>query len=126
MGAVLNSVADMTNLSLCVYIIGVVLLRLTMMSWNTHRRVWIIIYTCAGISASCYIYMLLENTPHWRWSALFGFIYTALWFCESRDRWLHSPPTYMSLNCAHLPKDTNLPDDCPLSQGNDHGSTPQT
>ena len=110
----LNSALDLTNTALCCYIIGVVLIRLSMMSWYTHRHSWLLIYAAAGVSAAFYLALIVKDVPHIRWPAFFGYVHIAMWFVESRKRWLTKPPEYMSINCAHLDDGENLPDDCPL------------
>jgi hypothetical protein len=111
----INTLIDAINVSLCFYIMGVVMLRLSMMSWATHKHTWIVIYSAAGITAACYLYMMVENEPHWRWSAMFSFVYTALWFVESRNRWVRRPPRYMLSSCPHMPVGAIMPAGCPLS-----------
>lgn len=95
MTSTLDSILDSLNTMLCIYIIGVVCVRLTMMSWKTHRKVWQVIYACAGVSAASYFYVMVENIPHLTSPPFFCFLYTALWFIESRNRWTHKPPDYM-------------------------------
>jgi len=121
MEELLLSLADSINFFLCAYIIGVVIIRLTMMSWKTHRKIWQVIYFFAGVCAASYIYLLLSNTPHTAWPALFGFLHMALWFLESRERWILKPPEYMTVDCPHLHGGEPLPEGCPLSRRKAHG-----
>jgi hypothetical protein len=117
----LESLADFVIAGLCTYIASIAVIRLTMMSIHTHRKAWILIYFCAGASAAWTIYLLAENAPHWRVPALLGYLHITLWFHESRLRWMHRAPPYMSISCPHLGADEQTPPECPLGKERSNG-----
>lgn len=95
MKPMLDSLLDLANVMLCVYIVLVGIIRLSMMSWATHRRPWLVIYALLVLSAAWSLGTLAEGAPHWRLAPFFGYLATALWFHESRERWRDAPPVYM-------------------------------
>ena len=115
MDDVLNSIFDLANVALCFYIFGIGVTRLSMMSWNTHRKTWQIIYVLLVVWVSMFLLRIFQGVGHWTVGPFCGLLATALWFRESRERWLHRAPDYMASNCPHLAEGTAPPEDCPLT-----------
>lgn len=97
----INSIIDGTSASLCGYVVFVGIGRMALMSWKTHKRVWILIYFALVLSCILYLYYMAVGAPHGQLGPLSIYIATALWFHESRDRWeLRAPPHMLRARTA--------------------------
>jgi hypothetical protein len=96
--AAFNYAVDYVGTACSIYIIFIGIGRLAMMSWETHRRIWQVVYVLLVIWAAGNAMLVFDGKGHV--IPIAGMLATCLWFWESRHRWKDNPPHYMERDCT--------------------------
>lgn len=90
----IQAVVNLSILILSGYIFVIGVGRLASMGWNTHKRIWMVVYALMVCAAGGNIFLVLDGKGHA--IPILGLLATCLWFHESRNRWKYKAPDYMA------------------------------